>query len=65
MTGCVKDYLGFENFDSRLFLGKNILANIFWGNLSVVGIFLLFKTIIMKICGKELLLRIAPVQCYM
>ena len=36
---CEEGFYGFEILDARIFLGRNILANIFRGGLSEVGIF--------------------------
>ena len=30
---CSRDFLGFQIFDFRIFLGRIILASIFWGSL--------------------------------
>ena len=60
VTGMWKGFFGFEIFNSRIFLGKNILASIFWGGLSEVGILFLYIQNNMKIRGKELLQCVVP-----
>ena len=50
-------FFWFEIFDYRIFLGKNILASIFWDDMNEVGFFGGIQNK-MKIHGKELPLQI-------